>query len=116
MADPDYDRTRLWLLGLAETQVTASGSRATFVSDMYFEAAEAIDTLMKQQAGHQAKVSEYMDICENLSAQRAELYHALVIIAQAALKSYEYGNSSPELAEEICTAIDPVIAKSRGVA
>jgi hypothetical protein len=46
MAEPDYAKTRRWLLGPAEAQVTASGSRATFVSDMYFEAAEAIETLM----------------------------------------------------------------------
>jgi hypothetical protein len=112
MAEPDYAKTRRWLLGPAEAQVTASGSRATFVSDMYFEAAEAIETLMKQQADHQAKVREYMDICENLSAQRAELYHTLVI-AQTALKSYEYGNGSPELAKEICAAIEPVIERAK---
>jgi hypothetical protein len=91
MAEPDYGKTRRWLLGLAEAQVTASGSRATFVSDMYFEAAEAIDTLLKQQA---------------------ELVRMLTA-AQCALKSYEYGNASTELAKEICAAINPVIEKAK---
>lgn len=49
----------------------------------------------------------------NLIAAAPELYRMLVA-AQAALKSYQYGNASPELAEEICAAIDPVIDKVRG--
>ena len=40
---PDTDKLVRWLRGLAERQVNASGSRATFVSDMYFEAADAIE-------------------------------------------------------------------------
>lgn len=94
MAEPDHEKTRRWLLGLAERQVMASGSRATFVSDMYFEAAEAIETLLKQQD---------------------TLYHTLVI-AQTALKSYEYGNASPALAKEICAAIEPVIERAKRAA
>lgn len=43
----DTGRVRRWLLGLAEATVTANGSRATFVSDMYFEAAEAIERLKR---------------------------------------------------------------------
>jgi len=45
MSGKRYEKLHRWLLGLAEAQVTASGSRATFVSDMYFDAAEAINTL-----------------------------------------------------------------------
>jgi hypothetical protein len=42
---PDHDKLIRWLRGLAEAAVTANGSRATFASDMYFEAAEAIASL-----------------------------------------------------------------------
>lgn len=115
MADPsekELQHARSWLLGQAERTVAANGSRATFASDMYFVAASAIALLLNQKDGHGTKLREYMDICESLSTQRAELYHTL-IIAQTALKSYEYGNGSPELAKEICAAIGPVIEKAR---
>jgi hypothetical protein len=39
-----------WLRGIAERQVTAAESRATFTSDMYFDAAEAIETLQAEKA------------------------------------------------------------------
>ena len=64
MAEPDYDKTRRWLLGLAEAQVTASGSRATFVSDMYFEAAEAIKDLQTQLATEKALVHYYRTLAQ----------------------------------------------------
>lgn len=41
----DHDKLIRWLRGLASRQVTAAGSRATFTSDMYFEAADAIGNL-----------------------------------------------------------------------
>lgn len=43
----DYTKLIRWLRGLAERQVMASGSRATFVSDMYFDAADAIENLQE---------------------------------------------------------------------
>ena len=38
-----------WLRGIAERQVTALGNQATFTSDMYFDAAEAIETLQAEK-------------------------------------------------------------------
>lgn len=52
----DYDSTRRYLLGLAEAAVTANGNRATFVSDMYFEAAEAIETLIVENTTLKAEL------------------------------------------------------------
>jgi hypothetical protein len=34
--------------------------------------------------------------------------------ASYALKSYEYGNSSPELAQEVIVALEAALAKARG--
>lgn len=41
----DTSKLIRWLNELAERQVTVSGSRATFVSDMYFEAASRLPAL-----------------------------------------------------------------------
>lgn len=41
----NHDKLIRWLRGLAAAAVTAAGSRATFTSDMYFEAADAIGNL-----------------------------------------------------------------------
>jgi hypothetical protein len=42
---PDHETLIRWLRGLAENTVTNNGSRRSFVSDMYFEAADAIATM-----------------------------------------------------------------------
>lgn len=63
----DHDRVKRWLLGLAERQVTASGSRATFTSDMYFEAAESIEQLSAEIANLKAELEEAQKIIEDLS-------------------------------------------------
>jgi hypothetical protein len=45
MSTPDHEKLIRWLRGLAENTVTNNGSRRSFVSDMYFEAADAIASL-----------------------------------------------------------------------
>lgn len=47
-----------WLEGLAERQVTSSGSRATFVSDMYFEASSRLSSLQEENNRLQSRILE----------------------------------------------------------
>lgn len=79
------------------------------------------------EAGHEgitairlADAPEFSKSCHHDLALKHVIEHRAVLLkmlvaAQSALKSYQFGNSSPELAEEICTAIDPVIERVRGV-
>lgn len=49
MSEPvSNDKIVRWLRGLAEAAVNAAGSRATFVSETYFEAADRIEALGNQ--------------------------------------------------------------------
>jgi len=48
-----------------------------------------------------------------LMAAAPDLFRALMA-AQAALKSYQYGNASPELAIEIAAFADAALAKAEG--
>lgn len=64
----DHDRVKRWLLGLAERQVTASGSRATFTSDMYFEAAESIEQLSAEIAKLKAELEEAREAVKPFAA------------------------------------------------
>lgn len=67
--EDDAGRIRRWLQGLAEATVRANGGRATFVSDMYFEAAEAIERLERNLNGRDKFIGErglWMDFVDQL--------------------------------------------------
>ncbi len=66
--DRDWERVVRWLLGLAERQVTVAGSRATFVSDMYFEAAECIERLAKENGQMFAHINRTEQLLDSLQA------------------------------------------------
>jgi hypothetical protein len=59
-----------WLRGLAERQVTAAGSRATFTSDMYFDAADAIETLQEAAEKNIADLRLFSNAFEDGSASK----------------------------------------------
>ncbi len=60
----DYDKIIRWCRGLAEKQATANGSKASFVSDMYFEAADAIERLRTELAAEKALVHYYRTLAQ----------------------------------------------------
>jgi hypothetical protein len=62
MTPIDHDKLVRWLRGLAEAAVTANGSRATFASDMYFEAADAIASLQGEVERLKAALKPFADI------------------------------------------------------
>jgi hypothetical protein len=63
-AEVDYDKIVRWCRGLAEAQVTANGSKASFVSDMYFDAADAIEKLRTELAAERALVHYYRTLAQ----------------------------------------------------
>ncbi len=67
MTEPvkDPDSTRRYLLCLAKARVEASGGRPTFVSDMYFQGAEAIETLMAENSDLCAAARALIKYCED---------------------------------------------------
>lgn len=79
-----------------------------------------------QDADHPLRWAVYSElddsnsICAFLSEANAvliatapELYEACKT-ALMALRSYQYGNNSPDLAQEICKAVEMTIAKAEG--
>ena len=71
MADKlEYSKLIRWLHGCAERQVMAAGSRATFISDMFFEAADAIERLYEANEKTIADINLFSKSFEDGSASK----------------------------------------------
>ena len=64
----DHDKLIRWLRGLAEAAVTASGSRATFTSDMYFDAADAIGNLHADKVFLMRAIEQALEMIDETGA------------------------------------------------